>query len=244
MGGPGAPEAGGAGLGWGCAGGLPPIIKYLKMRITVYLVVLLLGWAISGRAQFLGGIFSQGATELKDYGEQIVALQMLLSQTDKGYQVVGQGLDNIGGINQGEYGLHTTYFGSLAAVNPAVAGMPEVGEIIDLETSNLNGFSAAVSRWNVGGGLTAGELSFVGQVYSNVGRLGLQVVTELQDLLTPDKLTMTDDGRMARIRALDVLVKDQYAFVQAFSARVDGLVGERVIEAGGVGVMKGVYGAP
>jgi hypothetical protein len=213
------------------------------MKVVVgILLALLFGIVADARAQVLGGIFSQGATELKDYAAQIAALRRLITGTERGYQIVGTGLDTIGSINHAEFGLHQAYFSSLAAVNPAVAGMPEVGEFMTLQAAVLQGFSGALQRWQQGGGLTADELGTVGQVYDYLCSHGLQQVRELQDLLTPGQGTMTDDQRMARVRALDAVVKEQFVFGQVYAARVDGLVGERVASGRGAGTIGQYYG--
>src|SRR5580704_8597036 len=97
-------------------------------RAFLFGLVVLLG--CTGRAQFLGGIFDQGATELKEYAEQIAALQVYTGQAEKGYKIVEGGLANIGKINQGELELHQAFFSSLAAVNPKIANMAEVADIL------------------------------------------------------------------------------------------------------------------
>jgi hypothetical protein len=216
---------------------------FMKLGVAL-LLVLLFGVVADARAQVLGGIFSQGATELKDYGAQIAALQRLITGTERGYQIVGTGLDTIGSINQAEFGLHQAYFSSLAAVNPVVAKMPEVGEYMTLQTVVLQGFAGALQRWRQGGGLTAGEMGAIGQVYANLCTLGAQQTGELEDLLTPGKGTMTDDQRLARVRALDASVKEQFVFVQVYAARVNALVGERGAEGRGSGEMRQYLGLP
>jgi hypothetical protein len=214
----------------------------MTKRVCLLLMVVMVVQA--GRAQVLGGIFDQGATELKEYAQQIAALQVYIGQAEKGYRIVGSGLAGIGKINQGEYELHQAFFNSLAAVNPKIAGMPEVAEILALQASIVEGFSAAMSRWKKGGGLSAGELEAVGQVYSTICRAGLQDVGDLQNLTTPGKLTMPDDQRIIRIKALDADMKQQYVFVQQFTAQTDMLVAERRGAGIQAGVMQQYYGLP
>lgn len=117
----------------------------LFMRIVfLWLVVLMAGRA---DGQVLGGIFNQGATELKEYGQQIAALAVMIGKLEKGYQIIEGGEDSIGTSAAAEYGLHQTYFASLTAVNPAVAEMPDVEDILAMESAMVNGMGAAVKRW-------------------------------------------------------------------------------------------------
>lgn len=104
----------------------------LKRFFLMGFIVLLVR---TGRAQFLGGFFDQGATELKEYAAQIAALRLYIGKAEQGYRVVETGLTDIGNIHQVEYDLHRVYLGSLAAVNPKIEGMPEVGEIIRLQSA-------------------------------------------------------------------------------------------------------------
>jgi hypothetical protein len=214
------------------------MIKRVFLLLMVVLVVQ------AGRAQFLGGIFDQGATELKEYAQQIAALQVYIGEAEKGYRIVESGLASIGNINQGEYELHQAFFSSLAAVNPKIANMAEVAEILALQVSIVEGFTASMNRWKKGGGLSAGELEAAGQVYSTIYQAGLQDLRDLLNLTTPGKLTMPDDQRILRIQALDGDMKQQYVFVQQFSAQTDMLAAERQGAGAQAGMMKQYYGLP
>jgi hypothetical protein len=210
--------------------------------------MMLLGLAVVlvGRceAQFLGGIFNQGATQLQEYEQQIAALQLYIGKLEKGYKIVETGLADIKAINQGEFNLHQAFFSSLAAVNPKISNMAEVAEILALQVEIVEGFSGAIKRWQSGGRLSSGELGFIGQVYSTVCRAGLDDLQDLLNLTTPGKLTMPDDQRILRIQALDGDMKQQYVFSQQFSARTDMLVGQRQAEGTDAGVMQQIYGLP
>jgi hypothetical protein len=73
---------------------------------------------------------------------------------------------------------------------------------------------------------------------------GLADAAALAELLTPDKLNLTDDQRMGRIRDLDSGTRDRYAFTLAFTDRTDVLQQQAAGEAVDVGVVKGLYGIP
>lgn len=179
------------------------------------------------RAQFLGGIFNQGATQLKEYEQQIAAYQIFISKLEKGYQIVETGISDIGSITKGEFTLHQAFFSSLAAINPAIGKMAEVAEILALQASIVEGFTLSLDRWKKGGGLSSGDLGFIGEVYSNICQQGLKDVEELLNLTTASKLTMSDDQRISRIQQLDEQEKNEYVFYQQFSSRTDMLVAQR-----------------
>lgn len=151
------------------------------MGYKIFFVVLGLVVAQRGRGQALGGFFEQGATELKEYAEQIAALKVYEGKLKQGYAIVKSGLKGIGNIHGMEYSLHQAYFGNLTAVNPTIAGMAEVGEIIRLQVL--------------------------------VGTSGKDDLRALSDVLTPGKLTMTDNERMDRILRLDADMKARYVYL-------------------------------
>jgi len=187
----------------------------------------LIGCGTGAGAQGIGGIFSQGGTILKEYARQIVALHALISETEKGYHIMENGLNDIGRINGDEFALHGSFFSALRAVNPTLIGMPAVQEVKDLEGKMLQDLSTASQRWKQGVGLTTGELTLAGDLQSNVSERGAGMLRELEDLLTSDRLEMTDGQRMARIQDLAKRVRELYAFVELFITRMEGLIAAR-----------------
>src|SRR5579871_1004393 len=147
----------------------------------VVVIGLLFCW-LAGRGQLLGGIFDQGATELKDNLQQIATLQTLIGVTEDGYGLTEDGLANIGGVTDSEMVLHTGYINRLSAVNPAVAGMPEVKEILRLDSAVLAGLAAGQVRWKGSKGLTAGEKALAGEVYAGVVQRVEEDVGALRDV--------------------------------------------------------------
>lgn len=200
--------------------------------------------AVNVQAQFLDGIFSQSGTQRKEYEAQIAALKLFSSKVQQGYQIVEKGLSDIRDIRQGELGLHQAFFSGLSSVNPVLAKMPEVGEILALQKEMVNGFSAALQRWKQEGGLTTGELAVIGMVYANISQEGGKDMEALQDLLTAGKLSMPDGQRMLRIRELETSMKDRYVVVQIFLNQTDLLAAQRRSAAGETGVLQRWNGVP
>jgi hypothetical protein len=193
------------------------------------LMIILVGTA---RGQFLGGIFDQGATELREYGQQIAALALLIDRSEKGYRIVESGLADIGGFTGTEYGLHQHYFESLAAVNQNVAQMPEVGEILGMEAAMVRGMGSAVNRWQASGRLTAGEMGVAAQEYAGVCQEGEEILGELRVVLTDNNLVMGDGERMGRVVALAARMRELAQSSSAYSAGGDLLVAQRKRAAG------------
>jgi len=61
-------------------------IKSNFMRVVFLVLALILAGRVQGQA--LGGIFNQGATELKEYRKQIAALAVMIGKLEKGLSSV------------------------------------------------------------------------------------------------------------------------------------------------------------
>ena len=179
------------------------------------------------QAQFRGRNLSQGTTELKNNAAQIIALQTLDATSQEGYDELEDGLTNIGNIHGAEYLLHQDYFASLKAVNPVIAGMPEVKEIRSIAPILSPTLTAAIGNWTNSGKLKAGELAAMAALDTNLGQLASTELAVLQTLLTAGQLTMSDADRVQAIRTIDRAVHAQYEFLEQVCAEGDLLVANR-----------------
>jgi hypothetical protein len=87
------------------------------------------------------------AQTLEVMAEQLAALRTLQQSTTQGYQIMDSGLDSIGQITNGEYQLHQTYFGSLAAVSPAVTNDAQLTVLRNLQTQLVQQINSALAYW-------------------------------------------------------------------------------------------------
>lgn len=207
------------------------------------MLVMMLGLFLVSRiqAQTFAEWFKQNSTRLKYYAQQVAALQVYAGELVKEYQVTDAGLTGISGSKQGEYDLHQGYYASLESVNPAVAQMPEVAEIGDIQGAIVQRFSTALSRYRSDGVLGADRVAFVEQAYGAILQGCADDVKALATVLAADNWQMTDDQRIARIRELDAEMRQRYAFTLAFTDRADLLEGEMAAEGGDIGALKGLY---
>ena len=192
---------------------------------------------LSGIILCLVGLKLQ-AQVLETMEEQIAALKVYIQTAEKGYAIVEQGIHTIRDIKNGEFGLHSVYFGSLQSVNPSVRDMPEVREIISLETSVIGSFSKALAGYRQTSWLHPDEISYIGQVYSDLLDRSQQDGNTLASLTTDGSLEMDDGKRTQRIQALDGETREWYGYVQAFIRQANLLIVQRqkaAADLGGLG---------
>ena len=79
--------------------------------------------------------------------QQLAALQDLLHTSEKGYQLVGDGLQHIGDITRKEFQLHTDFFDSLLTINPALNADPKLTGLRTLQTTLIQQLDSALNYW-------------------------------------------------------------------------------------------------
>jgi hypothetical protein len=154
---------------------------------------------------------------------QIAAYEVLRSDLTRGYNTSQQGLTFIGDTTAGEFDLHASYFHSLKAVSPAVAGYSRISDIIGYESDIITGFKKILQAKT----MTATDMNYLNIVYINMAGQCARSIDELLDIVTPNTFTMTDDERIKRIDAIYADLKDKYAFSQSFSSQASLLSAQR-----------------
>lgn len=209
------------------------------MKKFITAILLLLGFY--SHAQGIGDWFNQKKTKIKLLKQQIVALQVYIGYAEKGYKIATTGLHAIRDIKNGEFNLHQGYFGSLKKVNPKIKNAAEVAEIIGLQISIVNHFKQAIKTYKASGYYNGDEIAYVGNVYTAITADCLQDIDALMNLITDNKLQMTDDERIAGINELYADMQDKHSFTQSFTNDGLLLIQQRQQEANNNGVIKHLY---
>jgi hypothetical protein len=196
------------------------------MKTPFIYIAILATLSLPARSQVLG-IFEQGAEELSEYGQQIAALELLLSRQQKGYQIIESGLSSIGSITGDEFTLHQDYFTSLASVNPAINQTPEPAVFLSTESQNLNGLTAALARWRQSRWLTFTDFSYITRMSSVIVTMATLQISAFSALTSNDNLTMTDDRRIVMISQLYSQAQSLYNNSQVFINKVNTLIFNR-----------------
>jgi hypothetical protein len=187
------------------------------------LIALLTAFCHPVQSQVLA-IFEQGAEELKEYGQQIAALELLLTGQQKGYQIIESGLSSIGSITGDEYSLHQNYYGSLGAVNPAIAQTSQIAECLSVESTMLTALSTAIQRWRSSKYLTTGDLSYINQMTEILTNAASTQLKCLRLLVADDGLMMTDNERIQQVNTVYQQLTSIISLSRVFISSTDILV--------------------
>jgi hypothetical protein len=175
------------------------------------------------RAQTFAEWFSQKKTQIKYLTQQIAALELYGSCIKQGYAISQNGLGNIGGYIKGEYGLHSSYYGSLKMVNPEIKSHGKADTIVRY-AEQIPGQFDHLNNLN---GLDSDNKRYIGQVKAKILEECNKDLAELELVITNQQAKMTDDERIQRLDAIYKRVKDKYAFTQSFCNQVRMLLLQR-----------------
>ena len=206
--------------------------------LTITLLTALLSSLITiGKAQTWNEFFKQKKTQRKYLLQQIAALEVYIGYVRKGYEIADHGISTVRSIRDGEFGLHSAFFTSLKAVNPAIRNHTKVAEIIAMQLS----ISSTLKEIKTDDYLSAENLAYVSEVAAVVLKECSADLDELLLVITAGKTEMKDDERLVRLDKVYTSMKDKSAFVQNFFGEVQILTGQRRAEEKSLTDLKQLY---
>lgn len=186
----------------------------MKKTIIFGLFILI---GLVSQAQTFDEWFRQKKTQQKYLMEQILALKVYKDFVTSGYQVVSGGLNLIGDIKDGEFGLHKNYFNSLKSVNPQVRKYGKVGEIISLQVKVFQSCQSALKALKQSGMMKEEDLLYLKRVFDRAIENGLNLLDELTFVITDDQISLKDNERIEQIDRIHEQSFEIYHFVQNFA---------------------------
>lgn len=181
------------------------------MRKSVVLLVVLLN-SLTGYAQ------SQEVQQLLLNVEKLSQFKAILQNMYDGYKMLHQGYTTIKDIAEGSFSLHKTFLDALLQVSPAVRNYPKVGDIVALQTNLVKDYKAAFRQFSNDAHFTPGEIAYLGRVYQNLLQKSLESLEDLALVITPQRLRMNDEERLALIDTIYEQVAAQSSFLRGLTS--------------------------
>jgi hypothetical protein len=174
--------------------------------------------------------------------EKLTQLKGILSDMKTGYQIYQQGYSSISQLSKGNFNLHSVYLNGLLSITPAVKNYGRVPEILTQQASLISEYKNAYNRFKQSGTFSAGELSYMGSVYSQLVSQSLQNLDELTNVLTAGKLRMSDEERIKAINRIYLSSTDKLQFLRYFNRQGTLLNIQRSKNIGDSRTLKQLYG--
>lgn len=188
-------------------------------------------------AQTLAEFFSQKKKQKEYLLKQIAGLQVYIGYAKKGYDIATSCIHTVRDIKNGEFGLHSAFFGSLKAVSPFIRNNSKVAEIVGMQLAISKSFNSIKSNDL----LSDGDRDYIGSVREKVLDECLTDLEELLLVITSGKVEMTDDERIKRLDQIYAGMKDKSAFTQSFTGEVSLFIGQKESEQRSINQNRRLY---
>ena len=181
-------------------------------------------------AQTVNEWVNQKFTQKKYLLQQIAALQVYINYAKKGYNIVSGGINTIRDIKKGDLNLHNTFFSSLKTINPKISRYSKVADIISYQVRIIKLARQTLQSIREANQFSVEEIEYCKMVLDALLDDCIQSITELIEIITPDKLQMTDDERLVRIDKLYLDMQDKFTFSNVMSEDISLLALQRLSE--------------
>ena len=181
-------------------------------------------------AQTVNEWVNQKSTQKKYLLQQIAALQVYINYAKKGYNIVSGGINTIRDIKKGDLNLHNTFFSSLKTINPKISRYAKVADIISYQVRIIKLARQTLQSIREANQFSAQEIEYCKKVLDALLDDCIQSITELIEIITPDKLKMTDDERLVRIDKLYLDMQYKFTFSNVMSEDISLLALQRLSE--------------
>jgi len=176
--------------------------------------------------------------------EKLAQMKNILSDLYKGYEILNTGYNTIKSISEGNFNLHKAFLDGLLLVSPAVKNYQKALDIVDYEGRIVSEYKSALSRFQQDKHFNPDEISYLINVYNNLISGTLTNLSNLLNVLTANKLRMSDNERMHAIDGIYDDTKDKYLFLRQFNNSTTILAVQRAAEFNDAGTVKNLYGLP
>lgn len=149
--------------------------------------------------------------------EKLAQLKKILSNMKKGYEIVSTGYNTIKDISKGNFNIHQTFLDGLMEVSPAVRKYKRIADIISLQTQLVKEYKSAFRKFKGSNLFNENEITYMGNVYSNLFNKSLQNLDELAMVITAGKLRMSDDERLNAVDRIFNDISDKLIFLRTFN---------------------------
>jgi len=174
--------------------------------------------------------------------EKLTQMKGILSDMKTGYQIYQQGYGTISNLSKGNFDLHNVFITGLLSVSPAVKNYGRIAEILANEASLISEYKRESSLFQQSGSFSVSELSYISDVYTRLVSETLDNVEELTNIITANKLRMSDAERLKAIDRLYATSSDKLQFLRSFNNQGVALSLQRSKDAADTQTLKQLYG--
>lgn len=163
--------------------------------------------------------------------EKLSQFKKILSDMNKGYELLSGGYKTVKDMSEGNFSLHKTFLDALMQVSPVVKNYKRVGDIVKFQILLMKESKNGLNRFLKSDSFSPQEIKYFEKVYGNLLSQSLRNLDELTMVVTADKLRMSDDERLQAVDEIYQQMQDKLLFLRNFNASSNVLVMQRAKEA-------------
>jgi hypothetical protein len=174
--------------------------------------------------------------------EKLTQMKSILSDMKTGYQIYQQGYGTISSLSKGNFNLHSVYLNGLMAVSPGIRNYGRIAEIISIQASLVSEYKRNYKQFRQSGSFSISELNYMGDVYNKLVAETLDNIGELTNVITANKLRMSDADRIKAIDRIYTTSSDKLQFLRSFNNQGVSLSLQRSKATADTQTLKQLYG--
>jgi DNA repair ATPase RecN len=174
--------------------------------------------------------------------EKLSQYKQILNDMKTGYQILDKGYSTIKNVSQGNFSMHQLFLDGLWAVSPAVMQYGRIADIVSNQVQLVKEYKNAFTRFKGNGMFKPDEINYIGSVYDNLFNESLHNLDALANVITANKLRMSDDERIKAIDKINADMEDKLQFLRTFNNSTSALAIQRQKAQNEVSATKGLYG--
>jgi hypothetical protein len=162
--------------------------------------------------------------------EKLSQFKNILSDMKEGYSVISSGYNAVKEISKGNFSLHQGFMDGLMLVNPEIKKYSRIADIITYQKNILSEYKSAETNFKQSNSFNQDEISYLGQVYTQILDKSLDNLDQLTTILTSSKLRMSDEDRLRGIDRIFEDTQDKLMFLRSFNTEAYILSAQRLKE--------------
>ncbi len=163
---------------------------------------------------YVGFTQLQDIEQLKLDIEKLVQMKTMLSSMYHGYTTISNGYKQVASLAKGNFDLHKNYLDQLLQVAPPIKNASVVQTILHKQITVISELNAAYGVYLKSGFFSANELCNTKIEFDQYKTLISKKLDQLNLVLTPGVLRMSDQERIGAIDRIDKDVGDALGFVR------------------------------
>lgn len=174
--------------------------------------------------------------------EKLAQMKATYQTMVNGYRAIETGYRQVSELAKGNYELHKTYLDGLLDVSPAVRQYGRIKAIVQRHSMMVDEYKIAIGQLQSGRLLKDAEVREMKNSMAGLVNASGAAVDELMIVLTPGRLRMNDEERIATINRLDQEVGVLLEKMRGIAASYRDLSDRRLRKQKDVQAMKKLYG--